>query len=110
MTREQEKKVAEIRNIMLNLVGHAETKEIKEEEISEMGYGIVQMVIEVGMIGDEGTMAEVVCRSRAQVFIGPKGGCYTYSKARSGENKGKLVRYDDNARGVCWRCISDDRL
>ena len=107
MTKEQERKVKEIEKIMMELIGHPETKEIKEEEVNEIGYGIVSMVIEVGEIGDEGTMAEVLCRQRAHIFIGPKGGCYTYSKARSGKNKGKDVRYDDNALGVCWRCVLD---
>lgn len=100
MTREQEIKVKEIEKIMIGLVGHPETKEIKEEKIEELNHGQVLMVIEVGNIGDEGTMASIICRDRDHVFIGPKGGCYTYSKARSGKNKGKFVRYDDNARGV----------
>ena len=107
MTKEQERKIEEIRNIMLNLVGYAETKEIKEEKIEEMSFGHIYLIIEVGNIGDEGTMAQYICRDRAHVFIGPKGGCYTYSKARSGKNKGETVRYDDNARGVCWRSVLD---
>ena len=107
MTKQQERRIEEIREIMLNLVGYRETKEIKEETIEELFYGAVSMVIEVGTIGDEGTMAEIYCRDRAHVFIGPRGGCYTFSKARSGANKGHMVRYDDNVRGVVWRNVLD---
>ena len=107
MTKQQERRIEEIREIMLNLVGYRETKEIKEEKIEELFYGAVSMVIEVGNIGDEGTMAELYCRDRAHVFIGPRGGCFTYAKAKSGANKGQLVRYEDNVRGVIWRSVLD---
>lgn len=107
ITKEQEKRIEQFRNIMLNLVGYPETKEIKREQIHDIGYGTISVVITVGSIGDEGTMAEVVCRDTAQVFIGPKGGCFTMSTARSGKNKGKTVRYDDNLQGVVWRSVFD---
>lgn len=108
MTNEQERKIKEIEKIMINLVGHPETKEIKQKEVKETDYGVVSMYISVGEIGDEGTMAAILCRQTAHVFIGPKGGCWTYSRARSGKNKGKDVRYDDNVHGVCWRCVIDN--
>ena len=107
MTKYQERRIAQIENIMMNLVGHPETKEIKEKSIEDLGVGgIVSMVIEVGEIGDEGTLAAVFCRQRAHIFIGPKGGCYTYTTSR---RDGSHIRYDDTPSGVCWRCVLDSR-
>ena len=105
MTKYQERRIAQIEEIMMNLVGHPETKEIKEKSIEDLGH-CISMVIEVGAIGDEGTMAAIFCRQRAHVFIGPKGGCYTYTRSR---RNGEHIRYDDSASGVCWRCVLDSR-
>lgn len=107
MTKQQERRIAQIEEIMLNLVGHPENKEIKTKDIEELEGGIVSVVIEVGRIGDEGTLAAVFCRQSAHIFIGPRGGCSTYTRSR--KDKGKLIRYDDNVSGVCWRCVIDNQ-
>ena len=106
MTNAQERRIAQIEEIMMNLVGHPETKEIKQKEIEEITENIVSLVIEVGEIGDEGTMAAVFCRQRAHIFIGPKGGCSTYTQSRRG---GGIINYEDSPSGVCWRCVLDSR-
>ena len=108
MTKYQERRVAQIEEIMMNLVGHPETKEVKEKSVVELSdTGVVSMIIEVGAIGDEGTLAAVFCRQRAHIFIGPKGGCYTYSNSR--KDKKQLITYTDSPMGVCWRCVLDSR-
>lgn len=106
MTRYQEKRINQIEEIMLNLVGYPETKEIKEKSVHDIGHGIVSLVIEVGDVGDEGTLAAVFCRQRAHIFIGPKGGCSTYTTSRK---DGSLITYEDTPSGVCWRCVLDSR-
>ena len=105
MTKYQERRIAQIEEIMMNLVGHPETKEIKEKKIEDLGH-CISMVIEVGQIGDEGTMAAIFCRQRAHIFIGKKGGCSTYTNSR---RDGKLITYEDSPSGVCWRCVLDSR-
>ena len=105
MTKQQERRIAQIEEIMMNLVGHPETKEIKEKNIEDLGH-CISMVIEVGQIGDEGTLAAVFCRQRAHIFIGRKGGCSTYTRSR---RDGKLITYEDSPSGVCWRCVLDSR-
>lgn len=107
MTKQQERRIAQIEEIMMNLIGYPETKEIKEKSVEELGVGgIVSMVIEVGDKNDEGTLAAVFCRQRAHIFIGPKGGCYTHTRSR---RDGSYIRYDDTPSGVCWRCVLDSR-
>lgn len=105
MTKYQERRIAQIENIMMNLVGHPETKEVKEKSIEDLGH-CISMVIEVGEIGDEGTLAAVFCRQRAHIFIGKKGGCSTYTNSR---RDGSLIHYEDTPSGVCWRCVLDSR-
>ena len=47
--------------------------ELKKCEIRESSE-FVSLVIEVGHVGDEGSMAEVLCRDCRQFFIGKRGG------------------------------------
>jgi hypothetical protein len=47
--------------------------EIKIEEVEDCGH-FVSLVLEVGMVDDEGTMAEIICRNRRHFFIGKRGG------------------------------------
>ena len=51
----------------------AGTYEIKEYKVEETEY-FLSVVLEVGMIGDEGTMAQVFCRDRVHLFVGKRGG------------------------------------
>jgi len=50
-----------------------EKYEFKRFEISENEY-FVNLYFETGLIGDEGTMAALICRDRVQLFIGKRGG------------------------------------
>lgn len=75
MTNAQEKKLASIkRNAEEDLFfGGPEKYEIKRWEIKDY-QSFVSLVLETGMKGDEGTLAEVFARDRAHLFIGPRGG------------------------------------
>ena len=68
--------------------------EIKEYKITDCET-FLSVVLEVGMIGDEGTMAQIFCRDRVHLFIGKKGGItYPTSKRR------KTKRFDGSLLGV----------
>lgn len=81
ITKAQEKAIAKIKRLAENLHSyHADKYEIKQFDINDCKY-FVSVVVEVGMKDDEGTLAEVFCRDRAQLFIGPRGGIrYPVSK------------------------------
>ncbi len=51
--------------------------EVKSEEITYM-EGAVYVSVTFGMKGDEGTMAEFICRDRYGFFIGERGGIFYY--------------------------------
>ena len=113
MTREQERVINQVRNYMLTRYGKREGDlryEMKQEQIEEIGYGVVSVVFETGMINDEGTYAQIYCRDRVHLFIGKKGGVRTYVTARSGANKGKAVEYTDNWLGCCHRSMDEYRI
>ena len=62
--------------------------EVKRFEISPTEYSNdVQLLVVVGLVGDEGTQAEIYCRQFRQVFIGPRGGISCRTVGRNGETK-----------------------
>lgn len=61
-----------------------DTYEIKEWDAKLLGYGIVSVVVEVGMKNDAGTMASILCRDRFHVFIGKNGGMFQYVRRTKG--------------------------
>lgn len=74
MTKQQEMKVNMIRRQAENLHGsHSSDYEIKEWRVEENEF-FVSLVVVVGLIGDEGTVASIFCKDRLQVFIGKRGG------------------------------------
>ena len=49
--------------------------EIKYEKTTmEKGWRFVSYVLEIGLVGDEGTYAALFARDRRHFFIGPRGG------------------------------------
>ena len=64
--------------------------EIKQWEVKDNEWGTVTIYFEIGLVGDEGTMAEYIGRDSLQICIGPKGGtkipCYTRKKDGSFRN------------------------
>lgn len=87
MTRKQQLALESFVNATFDTFsfGHPETHEIKELVITEWeDLNTVHVSIEIGRIGDEGTMASVYARDYATVMIGKNGG---YSGRRKGTDK-----------------------
>lgn len=79
MTKAQEKAIAKVRKLVESEL-YSDEYEIKEWEISENKY-FVSLVVEYGMKNDEGTLASLIARDRAHLFIGTRGGIrYPVSK------------------------------
>lgn len=51
----------------------------------------VCVISEVGMTGDEGTMAQMLCRDRRQIWIGPRGGMRLLNPARYDKKSGDIL-------------------
>lgn len=65
--------------------------EIKRYIVKDHGF-FISVSLEVGMVGDEGTMAQLVCRDRVLLFIG-KHGAITYPiTGRDGHQRTKAVK------------------
>lgn len=70
MTKAQEKAIEKIQKLVQSEL--YEDCEIKTWEINENKH-FASLIIEYGMINDEGTMAAIIGRNRAQLFIGKRG-------------------------------------
>ena len=81
ITKSQEKAIARIKRDFETLHGHCqesyELKKFDHEFLSEE-VAIISLIGEMGLIGDEGTMAQVFGRDRIHVFISPRGKIYYY--------------------------------
>ena len=74
MTHAQEEKVNLIRRQAECLRGkHSDKYEVKQWQVDDTEWGTVIVFVEVGLKNDEGTMAEVLCRDKCQIFIGKRG-------------------------------------
>lgn len=76
MNKAQERTVERIRREVFETfdLSKGEGKyEMKEFRVSENEY-FVSVCAEVGMVGDEGTLAAVLCRYNVQIFVGKRGG------------------------------------
>lgn len=74
MTNSQEKALNKIKRLAEKWANDGfKDGELKEWNVEEDEY-FVSVVVEIGGKNDEGTWAEVVCRDRAQLFIGKCGG------------------------------------
>lgn len=59
--------------------GRPEIHEFKEKHVEEWeDLGVVYVRLEMGLIGDEGTLAEIGCRDTTHVMIGKRGGYFGY--------------------------------
>lgn len=97
MTIAQERAIEKFKEKALSMYGYPETKELKRFEIienTELDY--VSVSLEVGLIGDEGTMAAVICRHSYLVSVGKRGGYYGFRKS------GKRVAYESVLRAVIY--------
>lgn len=98
MTNVQVAALEKLKERFLGFYGYAEEKEFKQIKTTDMTDGSVYVFLEVGYIGDEGTMQAIVCRNRLSVCIGKKGGYFNYSDSKSHYRK----TYSD-ATLVCCR-------
>lgn len=82
MNKAQERTIEKIKIMINNQIINISPnkKEIKKFEIEETEYGHISLVFEVGLIGDEGTMAEVFGRDGAHLFIRRGGAIEYYNK------------------------------
>ena len=83
MTRAQERAIEVLKERWLGFYGHPEMKEFKRELVEEWEDGTVYVSLEVGAIGDEGTMAAIICRNNLSLCIGKKGGYFKHSDSKS---------------------------
>ena len=76
MTNAQEKTLEKIKKEIpgFDFYNQPELYEIKRWEVKETNYGCVIVNFVTGLIGDEGTPANVFCRKHRQLFIGTRGG------------------------------------
>ncbi len=79
MTQAQEKAINRIRKLAEQEC--RDRYEVKEWKVSECEY-FVDVVVEMGLTGDEGTLAELIARDRAHLFIGKRGGITYYATGK----------------------------
>ena len=56
--------------------------EFKRWEVTATDYGTLWVTSEVGLIGDEGTIAEALARTLRHIHIGKRGGLSTYADSK----------------------------
>jgi hypothetical protein len=101
MTNAQSRAIERIRQEAQSTLFYGDGYEFKRWNVTENEH-FAAVVLEVGMIGDEGTLAEAVCRDRAQLFVGKKGDItYPYNYyTNSGEMKFTERRYKGLMKAV----------
>jgi hypothetical protein len=101
MNKAQEKVINDFRTALLEQAsnGGRTPVEVKRFDSTVAGDSI-QLIIIVGMVGDEGTQAEVYCRDLRQVFIGQRGGCRCRVVGRNGKTEfANLQGFSECVRG-----------
>ena len=79
MTQAQERAVERIKGMAKKQLMYGDGYEFKVWQVEELnGCGIVSVVLETGLVGDEGTLAQVFGRDRAHMFVGKRGGVTYY--------------------------------
>lgn len=74
ITQEQADAIRELEFGILNRFRHGADHEYKRFEVVVVSpYKTVSIVTEVGMVGDEGTMAQFLARDYRHIFVGAKG-------------------------------------
>lgn len=80
MTNAQNKAIETLKSSFFKAFSYkANEYEFKEVFVEEWNdTGIVYVRLEMGLIGDEGTMAEIFARNSTAVCIGKRGGYFSY--------------------------------
>lgn len=109
MTKSQQKMVERIRKDAERMTKELHKNgEFKTWEIDENEY-FVSVYVVVGGVGDEGTLAGVICRERCHLFIGKRGGV-TYPVSRELKN-GNWKHYEKRWNGSLLRVhLEQNRL
>lgn len=109
MTKSQERAIERIRALAERHMNSCfKEGEIKEWEVEDWEY-VVSVVVEIGGKNDEGTLAEYMCRDRAHLLIGKKGGIkYPVSKQLK---NGKYKHYYKTFKGYSiLQAVCDQRI
>lgn len=99
MTVAQEKAIAKIRRLAAETLYDPATYEFKRFDVEDCG-SFLSVVVETGMMNDEGTLAEVFARDRAHLFVGRRGGI-TYPVSNGGRYFEKRFEGYSILQAVC---------
>ena len=94
MTKSQAQAIERLKKMIPRSFFYGENYEIKNLEIKDH-HSFISFFVETGMVGDEGTMAEIFARYTAHLFIGKHGGITYPVNNKNGEMKTKQFgRFD----------------
>lgn len=94
MTREQGRAVEYLRDQIIRHDGHSDNDyEYKRFDVRDVEPGghYVFVVSEVGLKGDEGTLASIYCRTHRHISIGPRGGLTLLNAKHKSKRQGRRV-------------------
>jgi hypothetical protein len=108
VTPEQRRQLQWLRENHIRHASHCTQRELDQSheyktwQVTELGVGgIIVLLTEVGLVGDEGTIAGILYRDRRQISIGPKGGMRLMNAA--GKRTGGLSRKNQpHGTAVVW--------
>lgn len=98
MTKSQEKAVAKIKALVEKDL-YSDDYEIKTWEVEENKY-FVSVYVVYGMKNDAGTLAALIARDRAHLFVGKRGGI-TYLVSKNGRHYKKRFKGYSILQAVC---------
>lgn len=89
-TPSQDKAIECVRDALLEKNGRYSDREqvLKKFEVTDMDWGSVSLVIEVGSEGDEGTLGSIFCRDYRHIFIGRSGGLKLVNAKAKSKSRG----------------------
>ena len=92
MTKAQEKAVERLRGMIDKDLFFGKGYEVKKFKVWKPfdDRDIVEVELETGKVGDEGTWAEIYCRERARLFVGVRGGVTYVTKKGVVKTMGKF--------------------
>ena len=98
MTKAQEKSVAKIKTLVEKEL-LSDEYEIKTWEVEENKF-FVSVYVVYGMKNDEGTLASLIARDRAHLFVGKRGGI-RYPVSKNGRHYTKRFKGYSILQAVC---------
>lgn len=98
MTKSQEQAVKRVRALVESEL-LSDDYEIKQWDVHENEY-FVSLVVEYGLKNDEGTLASLIARDRAHLFIGKRGGI-RYPVSKDGQTIYRVFKGYSILQAVC---------